>query len=1084
MGKLDNKVAVITGGTRGLGYGIAEAFAREGAAVVVASRSRQNVEDAARQLQSQGMQSGGYACDVSKLSDVQALAAFAVDRFGRFDIWVNNAGISCPTGPTVHVPPQMVSDLVQTNIMGAYHGSITAMRQFLQQGSGKLINMVGKGERAPVPLHNAYASSRAWAHNFSLALAKEYKDTGIGVFVLNPGLVETDMLQNLHFIEGYEHMLSTLRVVTRILAKPPAFAARKAVWLASPATDGRTGLRVSTLGMGAALGGLGRELLRMAQRKAPPPFNPHIDLVKPAVAYRLPEQNGRKPQRNPKKGDWITSLHQKTVSDSIGAKASGLHQLEDKGFRIPQTLVISWEAYLQHRKGEPVWERLREELQSVIQPGKAYAVRSSASVEDSPEHSFAGMFQTALDLHSLDEIIEGIQRVWDSAQSEAVLSYQQQKTGGQADVKMAVILQEMIFPVLSGVAFSRNPITMLDEVLIEAVEGPGTRLVQDGYTPYRWVNKWGNWISQPESSPATQELIDQVASQTRQIAAAAKKDVDLEWVYDGQQLYWLQMRDITTLEKENIYSNKISKEMTPGLIKPLVWSVTLPIPAGVWIDFFSQIKGEVVADPKTLAKAIHYRAYHNIGVFGKIFESLGMPREMLEIMLGVAPKNAGKPPFKPSMKMMRLIPRMLLFGYDKWTFGKRAERQFPGLEAESYSFPVPPDPDRSAEQILAEIDRIAVLNKKTTYNTILSILLMQFYNRMLGSMLQSAGVDFQEFDLTAGMEELKQYDPGQHLGQLNGIFRELDPAAQALIRSGDYGTLRASPAAGAFTGPFETFMQAFGHMSDATGDFGSVPWRETPEIILKLVAEYEKPPDAAGARTAYSDLRRKKMGTGLFYRRARQFRLLREKYSSIYTYTLMLFRAYYLALGERFVEAGWIDSALDIFYLYDEEVRAVIENRSDGSPLRGLISERKMEMELAKDIILPEIVFGEKHPPIVMAIGERLSGTPTSRGYYTGKVKVIQGIADFPKLENGDVLVIPHSDVGWVPLFAKAGAVVAESGGILSHSSIIAREYGIPAVVSVTGALQLCDNTIVSIDGYKGEVMIHADHQDESKVLA
>jgi pyruvate,water dikinase len=87
---------------------------------------------------------------------------------------------------------------------------------------------------------------------------------------------------------------------------------------------------------------------------------------------------------------------------------------------------------------------------------------------------------------------------------------------------------------------------------------------------------------------------------------------------------------------------------------------------------------------------------------------------------------------------------------------------------------------------------------------------------------------------------------------------------------------------------------------------------------------------------------------------------------------------------------------------------------------------------------------------------------------------VLKGLEDFGKVEAGDVLVIPYSDVGWTPLFARAGAVVAESGGMLSHSSIIAREYNIPAVVSVPGACRLADGTVVSVDGYRGQVIIHA----------
>jgi pyruvate,water dikinase len=127
--------------------------------------------------------------------------------------------------------------------------------------------------------------------------------------------------------------------------------------------------------------------------------------------------------------------------------------------------------------------------------------------------------------------------------------------------------------------------------------------------------------------------------------------------------------------------------------------------------------------------------------------------------------------------------------------------------------------------------------------------------------------------------------------------------------------------------------------------------------------------------------------------------------------------------------------------------------------------------------MLPEVIFGDTVPPVVPLAREKLVGTPTSRGYFTGKVKIVRAIGEFHKLSHGDVLVIPYSDVSWTPLFAKAGAVIAESGGILSHSSIIAREYSIPAVVSVPGALGLQDETWVTIDGFKGEILVHdTDH--------
>jgi NAD(P)-dependent dehydrogenase (short-subunit alcohol dehydrogenase family) len=132
MNVLEGKIAVISGGSRGLGFGIAKAFIREGASVIVASRSSESVETAVKNLRAEGGKVAGMQCDVGILEQVETLSQFAKDEFGRFDIWINNAGVSCPTGPTVHIPPEMVQALVRTNILGVYNGSIIAMRHFLK----------------------------------------------------------------------------------------------------------------------------------------------------------------------------------------------------------------------------------------------------------------------------------------------------------------------------------------------------------------------------------------------------------------------------------------------------------------------------------------------------------------------------------------------------------------------------------------------------------------------------------------------------------------------------------------------------------------------------------------------------------------------------------------------------------------------------------------------------------------------------------------------------------------------------------------------------------------------------------------
>lgn len=283
MGLLEGKVAVITGGTRGLGLATAHAYAREGAAVVVASRSAQSVEEAVVALRAEGAQASGLPCDVSELGQVEALAAHAVTKFGRFDIWVNNAGMASPWGPTVHVPPEAFLQTTRTNILGVYYGSIVAMRHFLPKKAGKLINILGRGDSGPAPMQNAYGSSKAWIRNFTAALAKEYKDSGVGVFSYNPGMMTTEFLTRVEVVRGFESGLNALPTIIRMWAKPAEVVVPKTVWLASAATDGRTGLEVRTMNMVSMVSGAVREgLRRITGQKAAGP-GPEVTPVPPAI---------------------------------------------------------------------------------------------------------------------------------------------------------------------------------------------------------------------------------------------------------------------------------------------------------------------------------------------------------------------------------------------------------------------------------------------------------------------------------------------------------------------------------------------------------------------------------------------------------------------------------------------------------------------------------------------------------------------------------------------------------------------------------------------------------------------------------
>jgi NAD(P)-dependent dehydrogenase (short-subunit alcohol dehydrogenase family) len=252
MESLKGKVAIVTGASRGLGKAIATLFAREGAWVVLAARSRQEIEQIAAGLVREGYAAVTFPCDVSDPLQIEALANFAINTYGHFDVWVNNAGMAGPYGATLDLTAEQFLSVLRTNMFGVYYGSSMAMRHFLPRKSGKLINILGAGSRKPAPNQNAYGSTKAWIRVFTLALAAETKDSGVGVFALQPGLMETDLLTEVvTFQEHAQRLRNFMPFLIRAAGKKPEVAARKALWLASSATDGKTGLDVS---VGSRLG--------------------------------------------------------------------------------------------------------------------------------------------------------------------------------------------------------------------------------------------------------------------------------------------------------------------------------------------------------------------------------------------------------------------------------------------------------------------------------------------------------------------------------------------------------------------------------------------------------------------------------------------------------------------------------------------------------------------------------------------------------------------------------------------------------------------------------------------------------------
>jgi pyruvate,water dikinase len=780
----------------------------------------------------------------------------------------------------------------------------------------------------------------------------------------------------------------------------------------------------------------------------------------------------------PYRPEYVQRLSGNRRPKRIGAKAMRLRELLGMGIPLPVTYACGWEAHARYLSGdERLVDRIRAELTAKLDLTRKWAVRSSADIEDGLAHSFAGQFASVLNASGLDALLAAIQTVWDSARAPGVQAYLEKAGVKAVDVKMAVIIQEMVEPVVSGVSFSKNPVTGLDEVVVEAVPGPGTALVQEGVTPQRWVYKWGKWLDEPNAPVIDRDAIEAVVSQTQSIARACGRPVDLEWVYDGATIHWVQLRPITGLGRLNVYTNRISREVLPGVIKPLVWSVNVPLVNGAWIRLFSELIGPNDLRSDDLAKAFYFRAYFNMGAIGRIFDALGMPPATLELLMGLE-GGEQRPRFRPSRRALKHAPRLLRFLIRKLRFGREVEAFLPASRDTYRRYA-----DQSLETLderglVALVDELYAFNQRAVYFNVVGPLLMYAYHAGFRRRLAAIGIAPDRFDLARGLAGWREYNPNVHLSELNRQFRALSADAQSRIRRDGYAALQSPGEVRPFGQAVAAFLSRFGHFSDSGNDFSRVPWRDRPDFVLQMIVDFHQP-ESAATKIGWDDLpaaTRRSWRLRFLHGRARQFSLYREAIGFYYTLGYGLFRNLFLELEARLTRRGVLSSAEDIFYLDWSEVRRIVAEGERAQSVAALVDERRRAVESAQDAVLPDIIYGDQVPPAesVGEAREKLVGIPTSRGYYRGRVRVVRSIEHFDRVEAGSVIVIPYSDVSWTPLIAKAGAVVAESGGTLSHSSIVAREYNLPAVVSVTHACRLLrDDMIVTVDGFKGEIILH-----------
>lgn len=798
------------------------------------------------------------------------------------------------------------------------------------------------------------------------------------------------------------------------------------------------------------------------------------------------------------------------IEQDFGGKASGLSKINSCGIKVPSGFAVHKKAHKLYTSDKKFLKEFEEELGEKLPElkGNQLIVRSSAIGEDADDFSFAGQLDSFVVENKISSVIEGVEKCWESIRNSRAVAYQ--KISGNRLTEMGVVIQQFVEAEYSGVLFTQSPKNK-NHTYVEYVAGGAEPLVSGKVTPFSFSTNDDLELIEDLAIPFNHKILINSAMLLKE---NFKKHLDIEWIYCEGEFHFVQARPIKIIEKERVYwTNTNLNENYPTPISPLLYSVA----RDSYYHYFKNLS-KILQLGKESIRKLEYDFSNSVGVFGNmiyynmtsihnIFAASPYKsyfQDAFNKFVGYKVEDASTKDFSKKQSILRLAIRLIILNFSLDSHVKDIEKKVTDY-AKNVS-----EAQRIKELSLCFYEFLD-LRFYQWYHASLADLFSMIHYKLLGSftkriygaehvgvhngLVQAIPDLISNQPLYASWEILKEIEKIPD-GKDFFISNDSEYVITHILNASGWGKVQLL---------IESYLENWGFRCSGELMFTTENYIESPQKFIELLQSYFKCGKEDPRLTiSKMNVERRKILKNSIKRIFRKRHILfplaivesaalillsklcrnailgreRVRYKQAQMY--YNFKKVIFQIGTYFKEKSIIENQKDILFLTYKEIGSLLSS-SDmfTEKYAEIISIRKENFAVESENKFPESFetnFGERPKTVQdytvkVKDGNEFTGLAASGGKIRAKVKVLESVLEADKISSGEILVTKQTDPGWAMVFPIIGGLIVERGGALSHGAIVAREFGIPAVLGIENITAILkDNDEVILDGDLGKI--------------